>query len=181
MTYRLLAFSEEEEHFVMEIMAPPSATFHELHCLIQDFCNYQETGNHTFLICNEDWKVKEKIHLHENVSYNLDEDFYLMKDSLLEDFFEEEGQHIAYIYETNSRKSLLIELVENIFSTKTDKVFVSRHKGTPPTQKEEMEEVAASIIPTTADTTESAAEENEDGALFSDDELDMEGFEVSEM
>lgn len=181
MTYRLLAFSEEEEHFVMEIMVPPSATFHELHCLIQDFCNYQETGNHTFLICNEDWKVKEKIHLHENVSYNLDEDFYLMKDSLLEDFFEEEGQHIAYIYETNSRKSLLIELVENIFSTKTDKVFVSRHKGTPPTQKEEMEEVAASIIPTTADTTESAAEENEDGALFSDDELDMEGFEVSEM
>lgn len=181
MTYRLLAFSEEEEHFVMEIMAPPSATFHELHCLIQDFCNYQETGNHTFLICNEDWKVKEKIHLHENVSYNLDEDFYLMKDSLLEDFFEEEGQHIAYIYETNSRKSLLIELVENIFSTKTDKVFVSRHKGTPPTQKEEMEEVAASIIPTTADTTESATEENEDDALFSDDELDMEGFEVSEM
>lgn len=181
MTYRLLAFSEEEEHFVMEIMAPPSATFHELHCLIQDFCNYQETGNHTFLICNEDWKVKEKIHLHENVSYNLDEDFYLMKDSLLEDFFEEEDQHIAYIYETNSRKSLLIELVENIFSTKTDKVFVSRHKGTPPTQKEEMEEVAASIIPTTADTTESATEENEDGALFSDDELDMEGFEVSEM
>ena len=129
MTYRLLAFSEEEEHFVMEIMAPPSATFHELHCLIQDFCNYQETGNHTFLICNEDWKVKEKIHLHENVSYNLDEDFYLMKDSFLEDFFDEEGQHIAYIYETNSRKSLLIELVENIFSTKTDKVFVSRHKG----------------------------------------------------
>lgn len=181
MTYRLLAFSEEEEHFVMEIMAPPSATFHELHCLIQDFCNYQETGNHTFLICNEEWKVKEKIHLHENVSYNLDEDFYLMKDSLLEDFFEEEGQHIAYIYETNSRKSLLIELVENIFSTKTDKVFVSRHKGTPPTQKEEMEEIAASIIPTTADTTESATEENEDGALFSDDELDMEGFEVSEM
>ena len=44
-----------------------------------------------------------------------------------------------------------------------------------------MEEVAASIIPTTADTTESAIEENEDGALFSDDELDMEGSEVSEM
>ena len=47
--------------------------------------------------------------------------------------------------------------------------------------EEEMEEVAASIIPTTEDTTESATEENEVGALSSDDELDMEGFEVSEM
>ena len=140
-----------------------------------------ETGNHQFLICNEAWKVKEKIHLHSPQSVGMDEDLYMMDEVRLEDFFEEEGQHIAYIYETNSRKSLLIELVENIFSTKTDKVFVSRHKGTPPTQKEEMEEIAASIIPTTADTTESATEENEDGALFSDDELDMEGFEVSEM
>ena len=181
MTYRLLVFSEEEEHFVMEIMAPPSATFYELHCLIQDFCNYQETGNHTFLICNEEWKVKEKVHLRENYSCNLDEDFYLMKDSLLEDLIEEEGQHIAYIYETNSKKSLLIELVENIFSTKTDKPYISRHKGTPPTQKEEIEETATSTLPATVDTTENPTEESDDSTFFSDDELDLEGFEVSEM
>mgnify|MGYP003290314846 CR=1 FL=1 len=181
MTYRILVFSEEEENFVIEIMASPSTTFHELHALIMDACEYTETGNHQFLICNEAWKGKEKIHLHSPQSVGMDEDLYMMDEVRLEDFLEEDGQHIAYIYETNSRKSLLIELVENIFSTKTDKVFVSRHKGTPPTQKEEMEEVAASIIPTTADTTESATEENEDGALFSDDELDMEGFEVSEM
>ena len=58
MTYRILVFSEEEENFVIEIMASPSTTFHELHTLIMEACEYTETGNHQFLICNEAWKVK---------------------------------------------------------------------------------------------------------------------------
>ena len=115
MTYRILVFSEEEENFVIEIMASPSTTFHELHTLIMEACEYTETGNHQFLICNEAWKVKEKIHLHSPQSVGMDEDLYMMDEVRLEDFLEEDGQHIAYIYETSSRKKLLLELVENIF------------------------------------------------------------------
>ena len=139
MTYRILIFSEEEENFVMEVIASPSTTFHELHTLIMEACGYTETGDHQFLICDEAWKVKEKIHLHSPQSIGLDEDLYMMDEVRLEEFLEEEGQHIAYIYETSSRKTLLLELVESLFGRKTDDAHVSRRKGTAPVQFDDRE------------------------------------------
>ena len=183
MTYRILVFSEEEENFVMEVMASPSTTFHELHTLIMEACEYTETGNHQFLICNEAWKVKEKIHLHSPQSIGLDEDLFMMNEVRLEEFLEEEGQHIAYIYETSSRKKLLLELVENIFGKKTDCVHVSRRKGTAPVQFDYSEEIPVpqTTTPNTTETDDDDTVETDDGDLFSADELDAEGFEVNEM
>ena len=183
MTYRILVFSEEEENFVMEVMASPSTTFHELHTLIMEACEYTETGNHQFLICNEAWKVKEKIHLHSPQSIGLDEDLFMMDEVRLEEFLEEEGQHIAYIYETSSRKKLLLELVENIFGKKTDCVHVSRRKGTAPMQFDYTEEmpIPPTTTPNTTETDDDDTVETDDGDLFSADELDAEGFEVNEM
>lgn len=183
MTHRFLLFSEEEANFVMEIMAPPSTTFHELHTLIMDSCGYSESGNHLFLICNENWKVKEKIHLKDVVSMDYDEDIFLMESSALEDFIEEEGQHMAYIYEAGAKKKFLIELVENIFGEKADKAFVSRQKGIPPLQFDE-----PTVLPLQPATVAAPAapeeQPNEDPYTedsFNEDEIDMEGFEVTEM
>ena len=183
MTHRFLLFSEEEPDFVMEIMATPSTTFHELHTLIHKTCGYQEYGDHLFLICNEDWKVKEKIHLNDVASLDYDEDINLMRTSILEDFIEEEGQHMAYIYETVSKKKFLIELVENIFGEKAEKAFVRRQKGTAPAQFDEDETTtAAANTATIPPATEEQAEDDpyaDDS--FAEDEIDMEGFEVTEM
>ena len=183
MTYRILVFSEEEENFVIEIMASPSTTFHELHTLIMETCEYTETGNHQFLICNEAWKVKEKIHLHSPQSVGMDEDLYMMDEVRLEDFLEEDGQHIAYICEPSSRKTLLLELVENMFGKKTDGAHVSRRKGTAPVQFDYSEEmpVPQTTTPNTTETDYDDTVETDDGDLFSADELDAEGFEVNEM
>ena len=183
MTHRFLLFCEEEPNFVMEIMAAPSTTFHELHTLIHKTCGYQEFGDHLFLICNEDWKVKEKIHLNDVASLDYDEDINLMRTSTLEDFIEEEGQHMAYIYETSSKKKFLIELVENIFGEKAEKAFVRRQKGTAPAQFDEDEiTTAAANTATILPATEEQAEDDpyaDDS--FAEDEIDMEGFEVTEM
>ena len=183
MTHRFLLFCEEEPNFVMEIMAAPSTTFHELHTLIHKTCGYQEYGDHLFLICNEDWKVKEKIHLNDVASLDYDEDINLMRTSTLEDFIEEEGQHMAYIYETVSKKKFLIELIENIFGEKAEKAFVRRQKGTAPAQFDEDETTtSASNTATIPSTTEEQAEDDpyaDDS--FAEDEIDMEGFEVTEM
>ena len=183
MTHRFLLFCEEEPNFVMEIMAAPSTTFHELHTLIHKTCGYQEYGDHLFLICNEDWKVKEKIHLNDVASLDYDEDINLMRTSTLEDFIEEEGQHMAYIYESVSKKKFLIALIENIFGEKAEKAFVRRQKGTAPAQFDEDETTtSASNTATIPSTTEEQAEDDpyaDDS--FAEDEIDMEGFEVTEM
>ena len=183
MTHRFLLFCEEEPNFVMEIMASPSTSFHELHTLIHKTCGYEENGDHLFLICNEDWKVKEKIHLHDTASIGYDEDFFLMENSILEDFIEEEGQHMAYIYETSARKKFLIELVENIFGEMTEKAFVRRQKGIAPAQIEETDfsQAAAATAVTPSSADEQPEEDMDTDNSFAEDEIDMEGFEVTEM
>lgn len=183
MTYRLLLFSEEVENFVMEIMAPPSATFHELHTLILNECAYTEKGNHRFLICDEGWKVKEKIHLHDSGKTCYDEDLYLMEDAILDDFIEENGQHIAYVYDTEAKSTFLLDLVETIFGEKAEKAYVRRRKGTPPAQFEESFEIPAIETMHASQTviTEPEKDDITDDDSFSEDEIDTEGFEVSEM
>jgi hypothetical protein len=113
----------------------------------------------------------------------MDEDLYMMDEVRLEEFLEEEGQHIAYIYETSSRKKLLLELVENIFGKKTDCVHVSRRKGTAPVQFDYTEDmpIPPTTTPNTTETDDDDTVETDDGELFSADELDAEGFEVNEM
>ena len=183
MTYRFIAFSEEVENFVMEIKAPPSASFLELHKLILKTCNYSEQENHQFLICDENWRVKEKVHLSDSGSSSLDEDLYLMEDTFLEDFIEEEGQHIAYIYDVTAKKTLLIEHTENIFGEKAEKAFVRRQKGSAPAQFDEDDTTTTAA--TTATIPPLAEEQAEDDPYaddsFAEDEIDMEGFEVTEM
>lgn len=167
----------------MELLAPPSTTFLELHNLIQEICGYKEHGNHRFLLCNEDWKVNAKIHLHDVDSVGLDEDIYLMKDTNLEDFIEEERQHFAYIYDTEAKRTFLIELVEEKFGEKEEKVRVGRIKGTPPSQF--LDSPESFVKETSSDVyqdVDGASKENEfDETCVADEEMDLEGFEVTEM
>ncbi len=176
----------------MEIMAPPSATFRELHDLILRACSYTELGNHLFLVCDENWKTREKIQLHDTGNTTMDEDLYLMDSTVLEDFLDEEGQHLAYTYALSARKTLIIELVETIFGNRAETLRVSRSKGTPPAQTDDTlpdstNDAAtadgAATLPASAPAPDEDdyAAENAPDDTFSADELDMEGFEVSDM
>ena len=55
MTFRITIFSQEVEDFVMEAKIDAEAKFSELHKLILDTCNYQDTNNHGFLICDDEF------------------------------------------------------------------------------------------------------------------------------
>ena len=52
MTHRFILFSQEVKNFVIEIKASPQSTFRQLHDIIQSHCQYVESGNHHFLICD---------------------------------------------------------------------------------------------------------------------------------
>lgn len=167
----------------MELLAPPSTSFLELHNLIQETCGYKEHGNHRFLLCNEDWKVSAKIHLHDVVSVDFDEDVFLMKDTNLDDFIEEERQHFAYVYDTEGKRTFLIELVEEKFGEKEENLRVGRMKGTPPSQfLESAEPSVAEASSNVQQDVDGSIKANEfDETCVADEEIDLEGFEVTEM
>lgn len=176
MTLKLTLFSQEVEDFVMEIKINADATFYELHQLILKDCNYAEKNNQCFLICDEDWRVKEHIRLFDNGKSNSEEDIFIMKRCRLGDFLEDEGQRFAYLFDPEEKRLFLMELTENIFGHPESKGRVSRKHGIAPEQnvKEDFKEVKA-------EAQDEETGENfygEDG--FEDEELDMEGFGIEE-
>ncbi|MBQ8455057.1 MAG: hypothetical protein IJ537_06950 [Bacteroidaceae bacterium] len=177
MTLKLTLFSQEKEDFVREILIDSDAKFSELHRLILTDCQYGEHQRQCFLICDEDWRVKQRISLHDSEEMSYDQDLNLMSDTSVGDFLEEEGQRLAYVFDPEGKRFFLMELTENVFG-RTEKVaIVNRRHGLPPVQSLVEEEEQ------TTEQTESP-EEIEEGFYgdegFEAEELDMEGYEIDE-
>ena len=177
MTLKLTLFSQEKEDFVREILIDSDAKFFELHKLILDDCNYDEHQKQCFLICDDDWRVKQRISLHDSEEMGYDQDLNLMSDTSISDFLEEEGQRLAYVFDPEGKRFFLMELTENVFGRTEKKAIVNRRHGLPPMQslveEEEQQE----------DSTEKR-EEIEEGFYgdegYEEEELDLEGYEIDE-
>ena len=176
MTHRFILFSQEVKNFVIEIKASPQSTFRQLHDIIQSHCQYVESGNHHFLICDEDWHPEQKILLNDEATSS-DEDLNVMHECCLGDFLEDEGQRLAYRFDPESRRIFIIELTETIFGSRQTEPCVKRHCGQPPVQTITEEDVPAT--PQTHTTADPDIEEDFYGDEgFEADEFDEEGFDI---
>ena len=177
MTLKLTLFSQEKDDFVREILIDSDAKFAELHQLILTDCSYDEHQKQCFLICDEDWRVKQRICLQDTDEMSYDQDLNLMSDTSIGDFLEDEGQRLAYVFDPDGKRFFLMELTENVFG-RTEKVaIVNRRHGLPPVQ---------SLVEEEEQTTEQTenAEEIEEGFYgdegYEEEELDLEGYEIDE-
>ena len=180
MTLKLTLFSQEKEDFVREILIDSDARFSELHQLILNDCNYDELDKQSFLICDEDWRVKQRICLQESEDISYDMDINLMSRTRIGDFLEDEGQRLAYVFDPDGKRFFLMELTENVFGRTEKKAIVNRRHGQPPLQS------ANSQIPNASgDAEENVEEEALEEDFYGDDgfeaeELDLEGYEIDE-
>ncbi|MBR6032207.1 MAG: hypothetical protein IKP36_09650 [Bacteroidaceae bacterium] len=185
MTLKLTLFSQEKEDFVLEILVDSDAKFSELHQLILSDCNYNEHSKQCFLICDEDWRVKHRICLHDSEDMGYDEDLNLMSRTRIGDFLEDEGQRLAYVFDPEGKRFFLMELSENVFGRTEKKPVVNRRHGKAPRQKDTPdqaisgEDMADDSSP--SGETEGGLDESFYGNEgFEEDELDMEGYEIEE-
>ncbi len=180
MTYRFTLFSQGVEDFVMEILIDAEASFSDLHRLIIDFCHYEISPDQMFLLCDDDWRVTQSIRLVDDGTLSSEEDLLLMQDCTLRDFMEDEGQHLALIYNKAQHGIFLMELTENIFGKPQPKPCVSRSRGNVPSwENEEEEEVEEKQV-----EEQQAADANEPDNLTDDtydsEDLDFDSFEIEE-
>lgn len=178
MTLKLTLFSQEVEDFVVEILIDADARFAELHDLILNKCNYAEHPKQLFIVCDEDWRPIQRVRLQDDTAAYSDEDVYLMRETSLREFLDEEGQHMAYRFDPEDKRHFLIEVSECLFGQSCDEAKVNRSHGIAPDQFQ-IEEMPISK-PVEKTTT---AEEEEDlygDEGFEEGEIDAEGFEISE-
>lgn len=176
MTLRLTLISPEVEDFAIECKIDADAAFADLHRLILKHCNFEELEGQRFFICDDNWKPTQRILLGDEECVDIDEDVYLMHDTELGRFLEDEGQRLTYRFDPENRRMLLLELTETTFGDPTSKDgIVTRRHGTAPQQMLQEEEgtpVQTSII------SEELTEEfyGEDG--FDEEEIDLDGFNI---
>ena len=178
MTLKLTIASGEIEDFALEILIDANCTFLDLHNTILKACRYEEGEKHRFYICDEDWRPEHRILLQDEGITNSDEDLYLMEDTVLGDFLEDEGQRMAYRFDPESKRMFLIELTETLFGSRQERPEVKRRHGMPPMQTLEDDE------PAPAPTSNSIAPELDESFYgdegFEEDEFDPEGFDILE-
>ncbi len=177
MLLKFTLFSQEKEDFAVEISADGETRFSDLHRLILKHCKYEENSRQRFLVCDDDWRVKTHILLADDGKAGYDEDVYLMEDSTIRDFVEDEGQKMAYVFDPDNKRLFLMEATEVSFSSRGDiEPRVCRRHGSAPSQTPAEEEVSPTPSPAQTETGEDFY--GNDG--FEDEELDREGFEFED-
>ena len=178
MTLRISLISHEQEDFILEFKIDADASFADLHRLILEHCGYEETEGQRFFICDDKWKPIQRILLGDEECVNIDEDVFLMSDTNLGEFLEDEGQRFAYRFDPENRRMFLLELTETTFGDPvSQKGILTRRSGCPPMQFPVEDEPIT--VPQAAESEELAEEfYGEDG--FEEDDLDMEGFDIVE-
>lgn len=180
MKLKITVASPEVEDFALELQIDADATFEDLHKIIQKGCGYMDFGTHRFYVCDEDWRPEHRI-FQTDAGSRSDEDIYLMDETPLEEFLEDEGQRIAYRFDPESRRLLLLEVTETSFGGSVGEPKIRRRYGEAPMQM--LMDDNFGEQPTTTPTPTDEEEEDEsfygdDG--FEEDELDAEGFDVIE-
>lgn len=176
MTLKLTLFSQEKEDFVREILIDSDARFSELHQLILNDCNYDEHNKQSFLICDEDWRVKQRICLQESEEVSYDMDINLMHETRIGDLLEDEGQRLAYVFDPEGKRFFLMELTENVFGRNEKEPIVNRRHGQPPLQ----DLASPTDLPAEEEDREEIDETFYGDEGFEAEELDMEGYEIDE-
>lgn len=170
MIFRFLILSDEVDDFRREIQIDADATFYDLHKAIISSVNYQDGEMSSFFLCSDDWEKEKEITLTE-MDTSSDEDSYIMEDSILNDFLEDEKQKLMYVFDYMTERAFFMELREIITGKDLNEPVVSKSQGEPPVQFIDFNEFES--ITATIDIGENFY--GDEG--YDMDELDAEGFD----
>lgn len=112
MIYRLLLLSEENDFFRREIKIDSEATFLDLNNFILQTLKYDKHELTSFYVCGEGWEVEQEITLMDMGNSDTSSDTYLMESTRLEDFLEDKGKRLLFVFDMLNERSFSVELME---------------------------------------------------------------------
>lgn len=186
MLYRIKYICEEVDGFVREIKIDSDATFLDLNKVILKSCNYPDDQMTSFYLCNEEWERGVQITREDMGFGGSDEDVYVMDKTRLSELIEDEEQHLVFVFDPFSDRCFYLDVKEMIPGEHLDEAEIIRSKGEAPQQIEIDDDPIAPVKGGKKRTAVVSDDYDDDGgifgdgAAFNDDELDLEGFEISE-
>lgn len=180
MIYNFRIVSDEVDNFKREIQIDADATFLDLKNAICDSINYDKNQMCSFFICEDNWEKDKEITL-EDMGSDSSEDVFLMDESVLSDFVEDEGQRLLFTFDYMTDRSLFMELKSIITGKSLKDPLCTLARGEAPKQTVDLDEFdaksdAKAVAAVSAEESDLDAEfygSNE----YNPDEFDMEGFD----
>lgn len=189
MLFRIKFISDEVDGFVRELKIDSDATFLDLNQAILESCGYPDDQMTSFYLCDEEWERGLQITREDMGVGSADEDIYVMEETKLSELIEDEEQHLEFVFDPFEERSFFIDVKEIISGETLKHYAIIRAKGEAPQQIKDMDmDLDLSESATKSKKRKAAPAEEEDfenealyeGAAFNDDEIDLEGFEISE-
>lgn len=168
MIYKFTLISDEVDNFKRVIQIDPDAKFIDLFKVIFKSIKFENTEDASFFVCDDDWETRESIQFEENDN-NPEYDTWLMDDTVINEFIEEEGQRLMLQFDAINNRNFFIELTEIILGKDIKSPKCTLSIGEPPIQFLKDEEVV--VKKSSLDVDESFYGDSD----F--DSLEIEGFE----
>lgn len=176
-TFRIV--SDEVDNFRREIKIDADATFLDLKNAICDSVDYDKNQMCSFFICDDNWEKEKEITL-EDMGSDSDQDVWLMEDSVLSDFIDDEGQKMLFVFDYMTDRAFFIEMKELITGKNLKDPVCTLALGHAPAQNVDMDEFDASVDAKAAAAVTSIDDLDADfygEDDFNPDEFDEEGFD----
>lgn len=170
MIFRFLLLSDEVDNFKREIKIDANGTFFDFYKAIIACTGFDDKEMASFFLCDDGWRRQQEITLVE-MDTDSDEDSYIMEESVLNDFLEDEKQKLMFVFDYLNERALFIELAEIITGKDLKQPQCTLSVGDAPQQFKNTDDVKVEIG--TGDMGESFFGDES----FNMDELDREGFD----
>ncbi|MBR1387080.1 MAG: hypothetical protein IJ553_01545 [Alloprevotella sp.] len=174
---------DEVDGFLREIAIDSEATFLDLNKIVLESCGYGDDQMTSFYICNHDWERKEQVTREDMGVSNIDDDVFVMDSTRLSEFLDDKGQRLEYVFDPFSDRSFYLSVSDVDFGEELKAPKILRAKGNAPKQIAELDFSLseAQLKGAVGGEAEMLEEDGLDDAFgYNDDELDMEGFEISD-
>ena len=177
MIYNFRIVSDEVDNFKREIQIDADATFLDLRNAICDSVGYDKSQFSSFFICDDGWEREQEICL-EDMGSDSSQDVYLMDETSLSDFIEDEGQRLVWVFDYLTDRSFFIEMKRSVPGKHLNDPLCTISMGEPPAQTVDMDDFDAKIDAKAAAQAATDLDDDFYGSTeYNEDEFDAEGFD----
>ena len=178
MIYKFRIVSDEVDNFKREIAIDADATFLSLRNAICESVGYDKGQMNSFFLCDNGWEKGKEITL-EDMGSDSSEDVYLMDESVISDFIEDEGQRLIFVFDYLTERAFFMELKTAEPGKHLQDPLCTLSMGQAPAQFVDMKDFEAKIDAKTAAAIADPEIDEEFYGYdeFTPDEFDAAGFD----
>lgn len=124
--------STENSEFKRLIQITSGDTFEDLHRIIQNTSNFDQSQLASFFLTDDNWKKQIEISLLDSDKSN--KRVISMRKTKLDEYISEIGQKLVYVFDFFNERYFYVELKEKLMKTDLKEPFVAYEKGNAPSQ-----------------------------------------------